>query len=83
MDYNLLHVKGFADNEGVRRYAGRVIQDIDQIMGEIPSEAYEIVLISRSNYEKLLKEKEVKPYLLFYRQNYTNDVENDQDNMDR
>ncbi len=82
VDYNLLHVKEFADNQGVRRYAERVREDISEIMGEIPEEDYETVLISRENYEKLLEEKEVKPYLLFHRQNYTN-VETDQDPLDR
>lgn len=69
VDYNLLHVKGFADNEGVRRYADRVRADIGQVMGEIPEAAYDIVLISKENYKKLLEAKEFKPYLLFYRQN--------------
>ncbi len=82
VDYNLLHVKEFADNQGVRRYAERVREDISEIMGEIPEEDYEIVLISGENYKKLLEEKEVKPYLLFHRQNYTN-VETDQDPLDR
>lgn len=83
VDYNLLHVKGFADNQGVRRYADRVREDISQIMGEIPGEDYEVVLISRENYKKLLEAKEFKPYLLFYRQNYVNNVKTDQDPMDR
>ena len=82
VDYNLLHVKEFADNQGVRRYAERVREDISEIMGEIPEADYESVLISRENYKKLLEEKEVKPYLLFHRQNYTN-VETDQDPLDR
>jgi hypothetical protein len=70
VDYNLLHVKEFANNQGVRRYADKVSEDIVQIMGEIPEDEYEIVLISRENYNKLLEAKEFKPYLLFYRQNY-------------
>jgi TolA-binding protein len=70
VDYNLLHVKGFANNQGVRRYADKVGADIVQVMGELPEDDYEIVLISRENYNKLLEAKEVKPYLLFYRQNY-------------
>jgi len=70
VDYNLLHVKEFANNQGVRRYADKVSDDIVQIMGEIPEDDYEIVLISRENYNKLPEAKEFKPYLLFYRQNY-------------
>jgi len=52
VDYNLLHVKEFADNQGVRRYAERVREDIREIMGEIPEEDYATVLISRENYKK-------------------------------
>ncbi|MDF1573272.1 MAG: tetratricopeptide repeat protein [Bacteroidales bacterium] len=70
VDYNLLHVKEFANNQGVRRYADKVSEDIVKVMGEIPEDEYEIVLISKENYNKLLEAKEFKPYLLFYRQNY-------------
>lgn len=71
VDYNLLVVGEFADYEGVSRYADLVRQDIFDIMGEISSDFYEIVLISGENYSKLLQAKEVKPYLLFYKQNYS------------
>ncbi len=70
-DYNLLHVSGFSSRLGVERYAERIRNDIVQIMGEIPQEDYAVVLISNENYAKLLEVKEFKPYLLFYRQNYT------------
>lgn len=70
VDYNLLVVGEFSDREGVQRYTERVRTDIFEIMGEIPQESYEVVIISSDNYRKLLEVKEVKPYLLFFRQNY-------------
>jgi tetratricopeptide (TPR) repeat protein len=70
-DYNLLTVTGFAGFEGVSRYAARIREDIVEVMGEIPGEAYEVVLISDENYATLLEAKEFVPYLLFYRQNYS------------
>lgn len=71
VDYNLLVISSFTDLEGLKRYMQRVKEDASEIMGEIPSDAYSIVRISNENYSKLLKAKEVTPYLLFYRQNYT------------
>lgn len=82
-DYNLLVVKGFNDIEGVRRYAEKVETSIQDIMGEISPEAYELVLISDKNLATLIREKKVVPYLLFYRQNYMQNVEGDQDTVDR
>lgn len=70
VDYNLLVVDGFSDYEGVARYTDRVRNEIIEIMGEIPPEAYEVVMISDENYKKLLDVKEVEPYLLFYKNNY-------------
>ena len=70
-DYNLLAVTGFSGYEGVVRYAQRVRENVTEVMGEIPAGDYEIVLISGENYTKLLEAKEFVPYLLFYRQNYT------------
>lgn len=69
-EYNLLMVKEFADVEGTRRYADRVVQDIGSIMGELPEDSYETCLISQNNYQKLLQEKEFVPYFLFYRKFY-------------
>ncbi len=70
VDYNLLEVGDFGSYDGVKRYADRVQYDIDQIMGDIPADNYEVLLISVDNYNKLLEEKEVTPYLLFHRKNY-------------
>lgn len=70
VDYNLLVVDQFSTNEGVERYANRVKNDILEIMGDIPADSYEVVLISDENYKKLLNSKEIKPYLLFYKQYY-------------
>ncbi|MEX0982732.1 MAG: tetratricopeptide repeat protein [Bacteroidales bacterium] len=69
-DYNILTVTGFNGYEGVERYAEHVRENVVEVMGEIPSESYEILLISADNYEKLLGVNEFVPYLLFYRQNY-------------
>ncbi len=69
-DYNILTVSGFTGYEGVKRYVEHVRENVVEVMGEIPSESYEIVLISAENYEKLLGVNEVVPYLLFYKQNY-------------
>ncbi len=70
VDYNILVVGGFTNNEGVERYAERVKNDIVDIVGEMSSDFYALSLISEENYAKLLEVKEFKPYLLFYRQNY-------------
>jgi TolA-binding protein len=70
VDYNLLVVGEFSDMDGVNRYTERIRTDIFEIMGEIPQDAYEVVIISSDNYVKLLKAKEVKPYLLFFREKY-------------
>ncbi len=70
-DYNLLAVTGFSGYEGVARYAEQVRENVTEVMGEIPPGDYEIVIISEENYTKLLEAKEFVPYLLFYRQNYT------------
>jgi tetratricopeptide (TPR) repeat protein len=70
-DYNLLAVTGFSSTEGVARYAGQVRENVTEVMGEIPPGDYEIVIISEENYGRLLESKEFVPYLLFYRQNYT------------
>ena len=69
-DYNTLTVSGFTGYEGVERYAKHVRENIDEVMGEIPSASYEFVLISDDNYQKLLGVNEFVPYLLFYKQNY-------------
>jgi hypothetical protein len=71
VDYNLLVISSFTDTEGLKRYMERVKADASEIMGEIPADAYSIVRISNENYTKLLTAKEVTPYLLFYKQNYT------------
>ncbi len=70
-DYNLIFVTGFSGFEGVSRYAASVREKIDEVMDGIPGETYEIVLISEENYKTLLQTKEFVPYLLFYRQNYS------------
>jgi hypothetical protein len=70
-DYNLLAVTGFSGSEGVVRYAQRVRESVTEVMGEIPPGDYEIVIISGENYTRLLESKEFVPYLLFYRQNYS------------
>ena len=70
-DYNLLTVTGFTGFDGVSRYTARVRENIVEVMGEIPRELYEIVLISNENYTRLLEAKEFVPYLLFHRQNYS------------
>lgn len=70
VDYNLLVIDDFSGNEGTKRYTERVRQDISQVMGEVPPENYAVVMISAENYKKLSKAREVKPYLLFYRDNY-------------
>jgi tetratricopeptide (TPR) repeat protein len=70
VDYNLLVVDGFTGYEGVARYTARVRSEIIEIMGEIPPDAYDVVMISDENYKKLLEAKEVEPYLLFYKNNY-------------
>jgi len=72
VDYNLLVVGEFGSREGVSRYADRVKYDIRQIMGDIPENHYEVLLISDENLNTLLEEKEVTPYLLFHRKNYGN-----------
>jgi tetratricopeptide (TPR) repeat protein len=69
-DYNLLSVTGFTGLDGVTRYSARVHENVVEVMGEIPRELYEIVLITEANYTRLLEAKEFVPYLLFYRQNY-------------
>lgn len=71
-NYNILIVREFSDNEGVARYANRVKNDILQIMGEIPPENYEVLLISEENYNTLLEQREFVPYLLFHKENYGN-----------
>ncbi len=69
-DYNILKVQEFADYEGVSRYATKVSEDIQLILGEISEDSYELVLISQQNYQSLLQTKEFVPYLLFYRKFY-------------
>ncbi len=69
-DYNILKVQEFADFEGVSRYASKVGEDIQLILGEIPGDSYKLVLISQQNYQSLLRTKEFVPYLLFYRKFY-------------
>jgi hypothetical protein len=69
-EYNMLMVQDFSNIDAVRRYMQRVETDITQVMGEIPEEDYEVLLISEKNYLKLQEAKDFMPYKLFYRDNY-------------
>ena len=70
-NYNVLIVREFKDAEGALRYGGRVENDAGDLMGEIPTGSYEMVVITPGNYETMMEEGEVTPYLLFYRKHYT------------
>jgi hypothetical protein len=69
-DYNLLMVKDFSNYDGASWYMSRIEADIIQVMGATPKGDYDMLLISESNYIKLLEVKEFVPYKLFYRENY-------------
>jgi len=70
VDYNLLVVGEFNNFEGAKRYGDKVNADITEVIGEMDPSLYKTALISEENYNKLLEIKEVKPYLLFFLQNY-------------
>ena len=67
---NLLIVRAFNSKSGAERYRDNVIANLDQITKEIPETNYNIFLITKDNYETMIKEKTLNPYILFYNKYY-------------
>lgn len=69
---NMLVVRTFNNQDGVERYRENILRNLDQITKDIPAENFNIFVISTNNYDVLLKEKILNPYLLFYKKHYIN-----------
>ena len=68
--YNLLSVKVFNNAEGASRYQEVIRQNSQEILGDILPSKYRFMIISTSNFEILSREKEFKPYYLYYLKHY-------------
>jgi len=69
-DYNLIIVKTFTNFQGARRYGEQVSRNQIDITGELPASSFIMLPISISNYTQLLKNKDLKPYRIFYENNF-------------
>jgi len=69
-DNKLLVVQSFGNLEKARRYFNSMKSNSNTIIGNNKIEEVNILLISASNYDKLLKDNSFKKYLLFYNKHY-------------
>lgn len=65
----LIVVKRFPNANAAKVYSNS-LRSTSQVFREYKEEEYRIVMISASNYLKLKKDKNIQPYLNFYKSNY-------------
>jgi len=70
---NLLIVSTFTNAEGAERYLQVIEENHVEILADIPSSQYRMMIISLDNYEILLEQKAYVPYYLFYKKHYLNE----------
>jgi hypothetical protein len=68
--YNMLAVKAFINADGAERYQESLEENLEEILGDIPTSRYSIMTIGFENFEVLVAEKEHIPYYLFYQKYY-------------
>jgi len=69
-NYRIIMVKPFTHSEGALRYMQVVVENSIQVMGQIPSDMYRMMIISAGNFETLKQQKIHNPYYLFYQKHY-------------
>ncbi|MFW5767842.1 MAG: hypothetical protein ACOCXO_05685, partial [Bacteroidota bacterium] len=68
----LVFVRSFKSERQAANYMN-LIENNQNVFGDLNPEDYEQFIISESNYDKLKKAKDVDEYLEFYRTNYLNE----------
>lgn len=71
--YQLLVVRTFNSLDGAERYMEVIRENSDQIVTDIPSTQYRMMVISEQNHTILTQQKVHNPYYLFYRKYYLNE----------
>lgn len=71
-DEELVFVRSFKSEQQAANYMN-LIENNQNVFGDLNPEDYEQFIISESNYDKLKKAKDVDEYLEFYRNNYLNE----------